>query len=101
MLYRSLPVAFCKLRTPQDVMAHNFDVSTLTSEERARLFLALFETDPSLPNAFTTDQRRRLHAVLIAIEPSIAPFPDARSAVPGITNTQVSTFVICRPYALL
>jgi len=77
-------------------MTHNHcsvDIYTLTTEERSKLFLALFEADPSLPNTFNSEQCRRLYAVLMAIDPSIAPFPDARSAIVGVANEQVATFM--------
>ena len=77
-------------------MTHNHypvDVYTLTTEQRSTLFLALFEADPSLPKALTSEQCKRLHAVLVAIDPSIRPFPDPRSAVLGVANEQVGTFV--------
>ena len=76
-------------------MTHNHcsvDIYTLTTEERSKLFLLLFEADPSLLNAFTPEQRRRLYAVLTAIDPSIGPFPDARSAIVGVANEQVGTY---------
>ncbi|CAB4485273.1 unnamed protein product [Rhizophagus irregularis] len=62
------------------------DISTLTSEERCHIFIALLNTDPSLPNALNTEQRRYLYSVLIAIDSSL--LPDARSAVHGIMNEQ-------------
>ena len=71
---------------PQDNIPVN--VSTLTSEERRQLFLALLNADPSLPNALNPEQRHCLYAVLIAIDSSL--LPDARSAVCGVTNEQVN-----------
>ncbi|CAB4398991.1 unnamed protein product [Rhizophagus irregularis] len=62
------------------------DISTLTSEERCHIFIALLNTDPSLPNALNSEQRRYLYSVLIAIDSSL--LPDARSAVHGIMNEQ-------------
>uniref|UniRef100_U9TIH1 Uncharacterized protein n=1 Tax=Rhizophagus irregularis (strain DAOM 181602 / DAOM 197198 / MUCL 43194) TaxID=747089 RepID=U9TIH1_RHIID len=62
------------------------DISTLTSEERRHIFIALLNTDPSLPNALNSEQRRCLYSVLIAIDSSL--LPDARSAVHGIMNEQ-------------
>ncbi|RGB22580.1 hypothetical protein C1646_775856 [Rhizophagus diaphanus] len=62
------------------------DISTLTSEERRHIFIALLNTDPSLPNALNSEQRRCLYSVLIAIDSSL--LPDTRSAVHGIMNEQ-------------
>ena len=68
-------------------MSQTVNISTLTSEERRCLFLALLDADPSLPNALNPEQRHCLYAVLIAIDSTL--LPDARSAVCGITNEQV------------
>ena len=68
------------------------DMKALTTEERREFFAALFEADPSLPNALNPEQRRQLNAVLVALDPSLAAPTslDTRSAVRGISNTNIS-----------
>ncbi|CAI2198753.1 7156_t:CDS:2, partial [Funneliformis geosporum] len=62
------------------------NVSTLTSEERRQLFLALFDADPSLPNVLNSEQRHCLYSVLIAIDSSLLPY--ANNVICGVTNEQ-------------
>ncbi|CAG8842566.1 18591_t:CDS:2, partial [Gigaspora margarita] len=50
------------------------------------LSINIHTLNPTLPNVLNHEQRRRLHSVLIAIEPSLVV--DARSAVRGIANEQ-------------
>ncbi|KAF0530584.1 hypothetical protein F8M41_012075 [Gigaspora margarita] len=72
---------------PQNNLSIN--IHTFSTEQRCQFFLELFDLDPTLPNALNYEQRRRLHSVLIAIEPSLAEsLLDPRSAVRGIANKQ-------------
>jgi len=71
------------------------NINTLTNEQQQQLFITLFEANPSLPNVLNPEQRRKLYAILVAIDSSlVASLPDARSAIQGVSNEQVC-IIIC------
>ncbi|CAG8825709.1 29356_t:CDS:2 [Gigaspora margarita] len=82
---------------------NNFSVNLhkFNSEQRRQHFLALIDTDPTLPNMLNSEQRHRLYAVLVAIDSTLAePLLDARSAVRGVINKQFpkgSTMNLIKP----
>ncbi|CAG8642424.1 45450_t:CDS:10 [Gigaspora margarita] len=55
---------------PQNNLSIN--IHTFSTEQCRQFFLELFDLDPTLPNVLNYEQRRQLHSVLIAIEPSLA-----------------------------